>query len=106
MISLHGLATMQPGGQLTAEVTAVSKRDLVPGDVLEGIGGRTHRAGCRIWEEARAEDALPIGLAKGCRVLETIPRGTLIRRQWVEMPGDSLICRLRREQDGGLDAAR
>jgi predicted homoserine dehydrogenase-like protein len=98
-VSLYGRAHMQPRDRLTAEVTAIAKRDLRPGDVLEGIGGSTHRAGCMIYEEARELDALPIGLSKGCRVVAPISKGSLIRAQAVQPVTDSLVYKLRMEQN-------
>ena len=100
LISLHGRPTMQPRDQLVTEVTAIAKRDLEAGTVLDGIGGRTHRAGLRIYEEARRERALPLGLARGCRVKARIPKGSLIRLDEVEPLEGTLIYRLRKEQEG------
>lgn len=97
-ISLYGRATMQPLDHLSAEVTTIAKRDLAPGDVLEGIGGRTHRAGCMSYVDACAADALPLGLAKGCQVKAPVAKGSLIARSMVE-PVDTLLHRLRAEQD-------
>jgi predicted homoserine dehydrogenase-like protein len=99
LISLHGRATMQPREHLVVEVTAIAKRDLKPGDVLDGIGGRTHRAGLRTYGEARRENALPIGLAKGCKVKCPISKGGLLRRDAVEPVPGSLVHNLRAEQD-------
>jgi predicted homoserine dehydrogenase-like protein len=99
MVSLYNRPTMQPLDQLVAEVTAIAKRDLQPGDVLEGIGGRTHRAGCMKYSDARAAQALPIGIAKGARVSAPIAKGSLITYDKVEPVTDSLVYRLRVEQD-------
>jgi predicted homoserine dehydrogenase-like protein len=90
---------MQPRDQLCAEVTTVAKRDLQSGQVLEGIGGRTHRAGIMIYAEARAQNALPIGLAKGCKVRTPISKDSVIRYDHVDALTDSLVYRLRMEQD-------
>lgn len=98
-IGLYGRATMQPLDQLSAEVTTIAKRDLAAGDVLEGIGGRTHRAGCRAYTEARSAKALPIGLAKGCKVTRPIAKGSLITYDMVDAVTDSTVHRLRMEQD-------
>jgi predicted homoserine dehydrogenase-like protein len=100
LISLHGRATMQPREHLVVEVTAIAKRDLKPGDVLDGIGGRTHRAGLRTYGEARRDNALPIGLAKGCKVKCPISKGSLLKRDAVEPVPGSLVHELRAEQDG------
>lgn len=99
MLSLYNRATMQPLDQLSAEVTAIAKRDLAPGDVLDGIGGRTHRAGCLVYAEARRQNALPIGLAKDCKVRRPIAKGSLITYDMVEPVTTTLLYRLRQEQD-------
>lgn len=98
-IGLYNRPTMQPLDQLSAEVTAIAKRDLAPGELLEGIGGRTHHAGCMVYSEARAQQALPIGLAKGCRMRTAVPGGSLLTWDMVEPAADSLLYRLRAEQE-------
>jgi predicted homoserine dehydrogenase-like protein len=103
-IGLYGRSTMQPLDQLSAEVTTIAKRDLAPGELLEGIGGRTHHAGCMAYPQARDADALPIGLAKGCKVGQAIPKGTLITRSMVEVVSGSILHKLRAEQDAFSEA--
>jgi predicted homoserine dehydrogenase-like protein len=98
-IGLYNRPTMQPLDHLATEVTAIAKRDLAPGDVLEGIGGRTHRAGCMVYTEAHALNALPIGLARGCRTVQAIPKGTLITHEMVQPMTETLVDKLRKEQD-------
>ena len=98
-ISLYGRPTMQPLDHLAAEVTTIAKRNLTPDDLLEGIGGSTHHAGCLAYTDARRADALPIGLAKGCRVLQHIARGEVITRSMVDPVTDSVLYSLRAEQD-------
>ncbi len=103
-VSLYGRSHMQPLACPSAEVTTVAKRDLRPGDVLDGIGGSTHRAGCMIYAEARAIDALPVGLAKGAEVTALIARGSAIRLDQVRPRSDSLLYRLRMEQNQYVEA--
>lgn len=98
-IGLYNRPTMQPLDQLSAEVTSIAKRDLVPGELLEGIGGRTHHAGCMVYTEARETNALPIGLARGCKVRQQIRKGTLVTWDMVEPVSNSLLHELRAEQD-------
>ena len=98
-ISLYRRPTMQPLDHLATEVTWIAKRDLAAGDLLEGIGGRTHHAGCLAYGDARKADALPIGLAKGCRARQPIARGTVITRAMVEPVTDTVLYRPRAEQD-------
>lgn len=99
MIGLYGRATMQPLDHLSAEVTTIAKRGLAPGETLEGIGGRTHHAGVMAYADAVNADALPIGLAKGCKVKTPIAQGALIVRAMVEPMRDTLLYNLRAEQD-------
>ncbi len=99
LLGLYGRATMQPRDLLSAEVTTIAKRDLKAGEMLEGIGGRTHRAGCMVYEEARAAGALPIGIAKGAKVLRDVSKGALLTYDTVEPVRDSLVYRLRKEQE-------
>jgi predicted homoserine dehydrogenase-like protein len=98
-IGLYNRPTMQPLDQLSAEVTTIAKRDLAPGELLEGIGGRTHHAGCMAYADARSQNALPIGLAKGCRMRQSAPKGRLITWDMVDPVRDSLLHALRAEQD-------
>ncbi len=106
MIGLYRRPTMQPLDHPSAEVTAIAKRDLAPGDVLEGIGGRTHHAGCMIYDEARRAGALPIGLAKGCKVKVPVAKGGLITYAAVEPVRDTTVFSLRMEQDQFSAAAQ
>lgn len=99
MIGLYNRPTMQPLDHLSCEVTSIAKRDLKPGDVLEGIGGRTHHAGLLAYADAVRDNALPIGIAKGAKVTTTISQGTLITRSMVEPLRDTLLYKLRTEQD-------
>jgi predicted homoserine dehydrogenase-like protein len=98
-IGLYNRATMQPLDQLSAEVTTVAKRDLAPGELMEGIGGRTHHAGCIVYAEARDQNALPIGLAKGCKVRVPVRKGALVTWDMVEPASDSILYQLRAEQE-------
>ena len=99
LISLYHRPTMQPLDQLSAEVTTIAKRDLKPGELLDGIGGRTHYAGCMVYSDARKNNLLPIGLAKGCKVLKPIPKGNLIGYDAVEPLMETLVYKLRKEQE-------
>jgi predicted homoserine dehydrogenase-like protein len=99
LISLYGRATMQPLDHLAAEVTTIAKRDLRPGELLEGIGERTHHAGCMVYAEARRAKALPIGLAKGCKMRCPAAKGSLITWDMVEPAERSILYDLRAEQD-------
>lgn len=94
---LFGDATTSAGAP-SVEVITLAKRDLEPGDVIDGIGGYTAYGACENHDVARAEDLLPMGLAEGCRVTRPISRDAAITFADVELPADRLADRLWREQ--------
>ncbi len=106
---LQGKSTMAPGKKLVAEVCSVAKRDLKPGDELERIGGRTHYGMTDSAENAAAQHALPIGIAKGAVIRRPVAKGAVITYEDVELPAYSTIVRLRQLQDtwrdGGITEA-
>lgn len=80
----------------TAEVVATAKRDLEPGDEIDGIGGTTVRG--VIHPVASADGLLPLGLAQHARVVEPVAQGDPVPLSAVE-PADNTILMLRRLQD-------
>src|SRR3972149_1538874 len=58
---LYGEAMVAAAGPPVAECVAVAKRDLAPGDVLDGIGGATGFGFAVAASDARREGAGPIG---------------------------------------------
>lgn len=80
----------------TAEVVATAKRDLAPGDRIDGIGGTAVRG---VIHPAEAADGLlPLGLAQHARVIEAVREGDPVPWSSVEV-ADNTILRLRRLQD-------
>lgn len=84
---------------LMAEVCTMAKKDLDPGDRIDGIGGYTVRGYADIAKDARADNLVPIGLIEGAIVQKPIKVGDLISYDQVEVNETSLIVKLRREQD-------
>ncbi|MBS0243354.1 MAG: homoserine dehydrogenase, partial [Proteobacteria bacterium] len=82
-----------------AEVGARAKRDLKPGDVLGRIGEYAYRGFAMTAVDARAQGALPIGLAQGSKVVRPVAKGELIGYRHVELAAGSEIARVRRLQD-------
>ena len=91
-------ATIAPAGAPTCEVVTVAKRDLEPGDELDGIGGFTVYGMIDNIEVAQAERALAMGLTAGARVTRPIAADTMLTIDDVELPPDRLVDQLRREQ--------
>lgn len=97
--ALFGEATICPRGKQEADVLAVAKKDLEPGQVIDGVGGYTVYGLIEQAERAGEEDAPPLGILEGARVVRTIRRGSTVTYDRVELEEDSSIVRLRRSQD-------
>jgi predicted homoserine dehydrogenase-like protein len=97
--AVQGRATMAPKYELSAEVMAVAKRDLQPGDVLERIGGRTHYGMTERMDIASEIGALPLGLAMGATVKQAVKKGDPITYGDVDLREGSTVVELRGLQD-------
>jgi predicted homoserine dehydrogenase-like protein len=78
MLTIRKKSNMAPLDHLVSDVFAVAKRDLNPGDTLDAIGGTTYYSLIDTYENVRAECLLPVGLAKGARILHTVKMDTPI----------------------------
>ena len=96
---LYGTADMQPLDRPSAEVCAVAKKDLKPGDKLDAIGEYTYRAWIMRYDEARSAKGVPCGLLEGGTVKKAIKRGELLTGDNVEIDAGSRIVALRKLQD-------
>ncbi|MDO9502086.1 NAD(P)H-dependent oxidoreductase [Falsiroseomonas sp.] len=61
-----------------ADCVAIAKRDLKPGEVLDGEGGAMVWGKCIPAARSRALAAVPIGLAHGVALARAVPRGALV----------------------------
>lgn len=102
MLTIRRKSNMVPMNRLVSEVFAVAKRDLKPGDVLDGIGGVAYYSLIDTYETAKKENLLPTGLAKGAHVIRPIPIDTPITWNDVEVK-PSTILDLRRLQESWLE---
>jgi predicted homoserine dehydrogenase-like protein len=96
-VLLHD-ATVCPLDGPVCETVAIAKRDLRAGEQLDGVGGFCAYGLIDNAEAAGAANALPMGVAEGCRLIRDIPRDRAISYDDVELPPDRLIDELRREQ--------
>ncbi len=76
-IMLYGKKDMAPLDHPTAEVCAVAKKDLYPGDQLDFIGLYTYRAWIMSYTEARTHQAIPCGLLEKATVTAKIKKMNL-----------------------------
>ncbi|RMF40727.1 MAG: homoserine dehydrogenase [Alphaproteobacteria bacterium] len=95
---LYGKPDMVPLARPVAEVCAVAKRDLAPGESLDQIGEYSYRAWIMEAGRARAAQAHPAGLLTGASVHAPIAKGELITAANATLP-DAPIVDLRRRQD-------
>ncbi|MCT7374324.1 NAD(P)H-dependent oxidoreductase [Chelativorans salis] len=98
-VVLYGKADMVPLSRPVAEVCAVAKKDLKPGDTLDAIGEYCYRAWIMTAEEARGANAVPCGLLQGGSVTAPIAKGELITHANAALAPGSKIAELRARQD-------
>ncbi len=82
-----------------ADAVAVAKRDLKPGELLDGEGGYTVAGQLRPAEISGAQGLLPLGLAHGWKLLKPIAQGTPLRWSDVAIDENQSAVRLRREME-------
>lgn len=105
-VVLYGKADMVPLDRPVAEVCALAKRDLKPGDILDQIGEYSYRATIMTVGEAQNAGALPCGLLAGAKVTAPIKKGELLTKANVSLPADSRLAALRARQDEMLYGQR
>jgi predicted homoserine dehydrogenase-like protein len=80
-----------------ADVVATAKRDLRPGDRLDGEGGYTVWGKLQPAAASLAMGGLPLGLAHDVRVLRPVPKGRCLSWADVEIDTGTHAWRIRRE---------
>lgn len=93
-------ATLFPLKGQVSDVITVAKRDLKKGEKLEGMGSRQIFGTLTSHEIQQKEGYLPIALVgKNTYVTKDIKKDSLIKLSDVVLEDDSLIVKLRKEQD-------
>ncbi len=98
-IVLYGRPDMVPLPVPVAEVCALAKRDLAAGERLDAIGETCYRSWTMTAAEARARQALPVGLLEGGTVLKPVRKGGLLTSDNAAPDPTTNLFRLRRLQD-------
>ncbi|MEM7214040.1 MAG: NAD(P)H-dependent oxidoreductase [Pseudomonadota bacterium] len=96
---LYGKADMVPLSKPVAEVCALAKRDLKPGETLGAVGEYDYRAWIMTREEAASTSAMPCGLMQDGTVIKPIRKGELITYANANVAKGSKIAELRAKQD-------
>ncbi len=97
--ALFGDATVAPRGGPVCEVLTVAKKDLEPGELLDGVGGFCAYGLIDNAESAREVRALPMGLSEGARLVARVPRDQVVTYGDVELPAGRFSDTLRQEQE-------
>jgi predicted homoserine dehydrogenase-like protein len=96
---VDGRPTGDLRGGMVAELVAVAKKDLAPGDELDGGGGYTVYGLSERYEAAKRDRLLPFGFAyEGTRVKRPVARDQALTLDDVEVDTSSYLWRLREEQ--------
>ena len=98
-IMLYGRPDMVPMAQPVAEVCAVAKRDLVPGETFDAIGETCYRSFTMTITDAREKHAMPVGLLEGGKVLQPVRKGDLLTTANATPDTTTNLYRLRKLQD-------
>ncbi|MDR3474928.1 MAG: NAD(P)H-dependent oxidoreductase [Devosia sp.] len=98
-IMLYGRPDMVPMAEPVAEVCAIAKRDLLPGETFDAIGETCYRSFTMTIADARAKQAMPVGLLEGGKVLAPVRKGDLLTTANASPDTGTNLYRLRRLQD-------
>jgi predicted homoserine dehydrogenase-like protein len=98
-IMLYGKPDMVPLPVPVAEVCAVAKRDLAIGETFDAIGETCYRSFTLTAVDARAQQAVPVGLLEGGKVTAAVKKGELLTRHNAAPDSTTRLFALRRKQD-------
>ena len=90
----------------SADVVATAKRDLQPGDVLDGEGGYTVWGKLLPANRSVSMGGLPLGLAHGIRVMRPVSKGQSLSWDDVEVDTSTSAYAIRREMEALFEPAR
>jgi predicted homoserine dehydrogenase-like protein len=96
-VCLYGDAYLVPK-EPVVDTVSVAKRDLSPGEEIDGIGGSTVYGVAESADIVVGEDQVPISLIEGATVTTKIEAGESIRYEDVELRESELLS-IRRLQD-------
>jgi predicted homoserine dehydrogenase-like protein len=81
------------------DVVATAKRDLAAGEMLDGEGGFTVYGKLLPTRESLRLGGLPLGLAHGVRLKNSVKAGQAVGWDDVDVDASSLAVRIRREME-------
>ena len=87
-----------------SEVVSRTKFGVAAGTTLEGMGGHHVRGWIMDADEARALNAVPVGIVGGCRLIRDLPADAIVTYADVEVDETRPLVAMRRLQDSMLAA--
>ena len=105
LLVLRKKSNMAPMRKLVSEVFAVAKRDLQAGETLDGIGGCSYYGSIDRYDTAKAENLLPIGLAKAAELIRPVKTDTPVTLDDVRLREPSTVLEIRRLQDSWMEGS-
>ena len=100
-VGLRGEATGCPTGW-RADAVAVAKKELKPGELLDGEGGYTVVGRLMPAADSLAQGCLPLGLAHGWKLLRPVAAGQPVRWSDVAFDANATAVKLRREMESSV----
>ncbi|HVP80666.1 MAG TPA: Gfo/Idh/MocA family oxidoreductase [Thermodesulfobacteriota bacterium] len=94
-VVLRGEATGS-AEDFVADVASIAKKDLRPGDVLDGEGGYTVFGRLVTAEESLANKYLPMGLSRGAKMIKPVSKDSFVTYDHVKMDEDTFAFKLRK----------
>lgn len=82
-----------------ADVASVAKKDLQPGDTLDGEGGYTVFGRLVAAHESLASEYLPLGLTGGARIVRPVSKGSILTYEDVELDQSLFSYQLRKKME-------
>jgi predicted homoserine dehydrogenase-like protein len=98
-VALDNEVTLATYRRPVAETAAFAKKDLIPGDKIDALGGFAVYGLIDRADHSQKEEMLPLGLAVGGVMKKAVKAGDPIRYSDVDLIEDQVIVKLRREQD-------
>lgn len=98
--ALYRQPTLVPLEHPVAEVMTVAKRALRPRERLDDFGGYTFYGIIDGAAQARALNALPVGLAPGAEIVRPVAAGEIVTWNDVRLDEERTVVKLRRQQEG------
>ncbi len=90
---------------LVADVASVAKKDLKPGDVLDGEGGYTVYGQLAQAKESMSQGYLPMGLTNKAKVLHPVARDSILTYEDVKLDETLFSYKLRKQIEKELKSA-